>query len=204
MLAFTFDDFLIAPSHTSQVLSRSLCATHKHLGEVVMDLPVMSASMSVFDTDDNGKLHEEFGEAMFVNGCIHVFSRGLSLDQRLQVVKNSPGKYGIAVSNKEFFENELLLESLDCLVSIDIANGAFLPDISRWEGKFPLMIGNFGNPLALSRNFATNTLLKFGIGSGSACSTRIVTGVESTSVAFIVTGKQIGRASCRERVFRAV
>lgn len=95
----------------------------------------------------------------------------------LEILGGGGVQIGMAVSLQEYKTYRNQLEKLPGLVSIDIANGAIIKNID-WHGKYPLVVGNFGNPGALLRqDLKGNLIYKFGIGSGSSCSTRLKTGV---------------------------
>lgn len=73
------------------------------------------------------------------------------------------------------------------IVSIDIANGAIIEDedVTDWRNERNLlMVGNFGTPRAVQRfgGTAQRLIQKYSVGSGSACTTRGVTGIGSPNV----------------------
>jgi IMP dehydrogenase len=192
---FSFDDILIKPASYSRVKSRNMVDTSMTLeGGISLDIPLISASMSLFDTispyDEEPKPYLGFAIAMAESGGMHIFSRGVSFDKRVDAVeeiRNMGLNVGIAVGIDEFLQNKYLLENLGVLVSIDIANGSIIESLV-WRGEKPLVIGNFANELASQpiidvdnfskkRRFEGNVILKYGIGNGSACSTRLMTGV---------------------------
>jgi IMP dehydrogenase len=195
---FSFEDILIKPAAYSRVRSRSMVDTSVTLhGGVTLKLPLISASMSLFDTvspyDDEPQPYLGFAIALAEAGGMHIFSRGVSFNKRISAVseiKDMGLNVGIAVGLDEFLDNQKMLETLGVLVSIDIANGSII-DTLKWNGEKPLVVGNFANEL-VSRNscnvsssnyvnfkkrFEGNIILKYGIGNGAACSTRLTTGV---------------------------
>jgi GMP reductase len=183
--SFTFEDILIQPHNHSRVKSRSTVDTSVEIGGVKLDMPVISASMSLFDTYSPFSEKEEtpyisFATAIAEAGGMHIFSRATYFWPRVMaanVVASSGLNVGAAVSLQEFLENQDMLENQNFVVSIDIANGAIIDDID-WRGEKPLIVGNFGNPsIGMTDRFKGNVILKLGIGSGNACSTRLVTGV---------------------------
>jgi len=192
---FSFDDILIKPAPFSRVRSRAMADTSIVIGGgVYLNVPLVSASMSLFDTvspyDDEPQPYLEFAIAMAEAGGMHIFSRGVSFDKRVGAVteiRDMNLNVGIAVGLNEFLENKTLLEGLGVLVSIDIANGSIIDRIV-WRGEKPLVVGNFANELidptynnspnfSQKKRFEGNVILKYGIGNGSACSTRLATGV---------------------------
>lgn len=182
--SFTFNDFLIVPSSYSEVKSRTQVDTSVSFGDLHLKIPVISASMSVFDTSHPfyglDKTIPDFAIAIAEAGGMHIFSRSTSFESRLNAVNHVSSlglNVGLAVGLDEFHEHRKTLEKLDAVVSIDIANGAIIDGI-HWDSSFPLIVGNFANPSAsMEERFTGNIILKMGIGGGSACSTRLVTGV---------------------------
>jgi IMP dehydrogenase/GMP reductase len=180
--SFTFDDILIKPAHTSWVTSRSKVDISTNVGGVELKLPLISSSMSLFDTVSpyQAEPYVLFALKLAEAGGMHIFSRALSFEDRIfavNVLKESNLNVGMAVGIDEFKVHQEMLESLNVVISIDIANGAIL-DAITWKGEKPLIVGNFANPeISETSRFNGNVILKLGVGNGSACSTRIATGV---------------------------
>lgn len=179
---FSFDDILILPHYKSDVKSRSFVNTTTSLYSVNLNIPAISASMSAFDTvaPDSRDISWQFASKMSESYGMHIFSRSTLFDARYEAAKtlgSTNHNVGMAVSLDEFDTYRSKLEELPALVSVDIANGAILQDVD-WQGKYPLIIGNYGNPRVLGRaDLRGNLIYKFGIGGGSSCSTRLETGV---------------------------
>lgn len=178
-VAFTFDDILILPTERSPITSRRSVDTSTILYDLELPMPIISASMSAFDVDPVGEISLEFAREMYKAGGLHIFSRRTPLDERMSAAKdlNDEGvEVGVAVSLSEFTLYRGMLEDSNMLISVDIANGAIIPEVPDWSGHYPLILGNFGTPDAVARNDG-NVVWKMGVGSGSGCSTRGVTGV---------------------------
>lgn len=181
---FTFDDILIEPHASSTIKSRDDVDTSTPLSNgVELDLPVISASMSAFDTlqPDSRSIYYQFADVIADEGGMHIFSRATLFESRLRAataIALSGNPVGIAVSLQEFSAYRKALESLpnNVVVSIDIANGAIIDEIT-WTGDNLLVIGNFGNKKAMKRNDSGNVIHKYGLGAGAACTTRMTTGV---------------------------
>lgn len=182
---FSFEDILIKPVDSSRVRSRSMVDTSIDLyGGIHLEVPLLSASMSLFDTvspyDDEPKPYLGFAIALAEAGGMHIFSRAVNFKDRVRAVseiRDMGLNVGIAVGVDEFWDNKELLEKLNVLVSIDIANGSIIDELF-WRGEKPLVVGNFANEkVSFSKKFQGNVIIKYGIGNGSACSTRLATGV---------------------------
>ena len=183
---FSFDDILIKPKAFSTIRSRSDVSTEVSLYELRLSLPAMSASMSIFDTKSNSRnISYKFATAMHEAGGIHIFSRATKASDRIKAVKSLAAlgiNSGMAVSLTEFevCRGELMSLPKESILSIDIANGSIIKDIS-WiaDDELPtLVLGNYGNPGAvLRRDLDGKIAFKMGIGSGTGCTTRTKTGV---------------------------
>lgn len=202
---FTFDDILIQPKQYSEVTSRYLTNTETKLYKYLnFEMPVISASMSLFDTEEGSRdIHYGFAAEMAKAGGMHIFSRSTLFSERIKAVRSLSAlglSSGMAVSIKEFdaFREELMTLPETTLVSIDIANGAILKDITwggDYEFKFPtLVVGNFGHPRAVTRkDLLGQIVFKLGIGSGAGCTTRVTTGVGAPQAWLIRESAQLTR-----------
>ena len=179
---FSFDDVLIKPKPYSSVSSRKEVNTGIDIYNTRLSIPIISASMSAFDTlsPDKKEISWQFAGKLSELGGMHIFSRATKFFDRVEAARSlnaAKNNVGVAVSLDEFFQHRKLLEKQDFIVSIDIANGSIISDI-HWDSETPLIIGNFGNPYVVTRSdLSGNLVFKFGIGSGASCSTRLKTGV---------------------------
>lgn len=200
--AYTFDDILIQPHPISTVMSRSHVDTSYSLYDTGFSLPVISASMSLFDTSGLGReIYYQFAAKISELGGLHIFSRSTLLSERLTAVEAlaSMGvQSGIAVGLDEFeaYKDSLLGLPSETVVSIDIANGAIIKNV-LWETDAPiptLIVGNFGNPKAVVRRDLDGKIaFKLGVGSGSGCTTRVATGVGAPQGWLIKESSQLSR-----------
>jgi IMP dehydrogenase len=197
--SLTYDDLLILPNFTNfnreeVVLESFLSQNYK------LKLPVISSPM---DTVTESKM----AICMAKNGGLGVIHRNLSIeDQALEVAKvkilkteNSEDNFelesvdqknrllvGAAVGVGEEFSRRieaLAKEEVDVLV-IDTAHGhtqIILDSIKEIKQKFPnilIMAGNVATGIAAQDLIVAGAdILRVGIGPGSICTTRIVTGV---------------------------
>lgn len=179
---FTFEDILLKPKASSRVKSRSQTDISTSFYGIHLNLPIISASMSLFDTPRPGSHAATWAFAKTLSdlGGMHIFSRGIEYYERFRAASTlgeAGSLVGIAVSWDEFQRRRSDLEDIPAFVSIDIANGSIIQDVD-WEGLYPLIVGNFGNPgVVLRDDFLGDIIFKLGIGSGAGCTTRVVTGV---------------------------
>ena len=191
--AFTFDDVLILPAPYSRVKSRRMVDTSLKIGSLTLGLPILTASMAVFDTDyaTTQAPNTAFARAVAEAGGVHIQSRGMpetSFTVRFAAVSKMAAEglpVGIAVGLDEFRQHKKrLMKTNGIIVSIDIANGAIIEetDVLDWKNdRNVLMVGNFGSPRAVQRFLGSQQqhIQKYSVGSGSACTTRGVTGIGS-------------------------
>lgn len=202
---YSFDDILIKPKPYSSVKSRKDVDISSTLyRDIRLVAPIISSSMSAFDTFHNSReIYYQFAVAMYEAGGMHIFSRATLFSDRIRAVTNlcnSGVTCGMAVSISEFetFRDELFSLPPNSVVSIDIANGAILENIS-WGGDYSvphptLFIGNFGSPNAVvRRDLLGQIAFKLGIGSGSGCTTRVATGVGAPQAWLIHESSKISR-----------
>lgn len=178
----TFDDVLIVPAR-SDVRSRRDPSLSSHLTKTQkIDVPIISANM---DTVTEAPM----ALAMNQLGGVGILHRFLSIeDQTAQVRKvKESGAQIVAASvgvNDDFKQRaHSLVQSGANLLTIDIAHGhsiQMIETIKFLKDQFPgveLIVGNLATPEAV-RDLAEAgaDALKVGIGPGSMCTTRIITG----------------------------
>jgi IMP dehydrogenase len=178
--ALTFDDVLLVPQYSS-IKHRSDVNTsvvlHKNLK---LEIPLISANM---DTVTESAM----AIAMAKAGGLGVIHRFLTIEQQVAEVKKVKKlnlKVGAAVGVKEGEKDRakaLIAAGTDLLV-LDIAHGhtEMAGEMLRFLKKLtttPVAAGNVATAegvVFLAKNGAD--IIKVGIGAGSACTTRIMTG----------------------------
>lgn len=178
----TFDDVLIVPAK-SEVRSRRDPSLKTQLTkEFEIEIPIISANM---DTVTEGPM----ALAMHKIGGVGILHRFLSIEEQVEMVRKLKieGLPIIAASigvNDDFKERATALISEGCnLVTLDIAHGHSVQMVEtlRWiKGEFPkvqIIAGNIATQAAaIDLIEAGADALKVGIGPGSMCTTRIITG----------------------------
>ncbi|MDD5732113.1 MAG: IMP dehydrogenase [Patescibacteria group bacterium] len=224
--AITFDDVLLLPGY-SDFKRKDVDLTIKLHKNITLKLPVISAPM---DTVTEAKM----AEALAQNGALGIIHRNLSVKEQMEMIKNvkkakiidktraaidSKGRLlvGVAVgANSDLDKNIVLLEKAGVnLIVLDSANGFnkyIIEALKKIKSltKIPVMAGNVATyDGAKALIDAGAEMLRIGMGPGSICTTRIVTGMgvpqitavseavraaEGTDVAVIADGgiKQIG------------
>ena len=182
----TFDDILIEPQFSTIKSRKDVSLLSEHNG-LSLNLPVISANM---DTITDAKMAKEMyrhGAA----GCIHRFctpyESGLMFDNS---ARNTIGSFGLG---KEEQERVAYLHDAGCkFFCLDVAHGAQLAVVKQavwFKQNYPksfLIVGNFASESSLGQ-FLNHMYIndkkckidavKVGVGPGSACTTRLKTGV---------------------------
>ena len=178
----TFDDVLIIPAK-SEVKSRRDPSLQTQLTKnITIETPILSANMDTVT-------EVEMAIAMNKLGGIGILHRFVSIDEQVKFVhavkdtgaKNISASIGV---NDDFKERaEALIKAGVNIITIDIAHGHSIAmiDVMKWlKDKFPkveLIAGNLATPdAAYDLIQAGADALKVGIGPGSMCTTRIITG----------------------------
>lgn len=178
----TFDDVLIMPKR-SEVRSRKDPSLRSKLTKTkFLETPIISANM---DTVTESKM----AITMFKFGGLGILHRFMNIDQQvaeIQAVK-AAGATTISASigvNADFKERaEALVKAGVNLMTIDIAHGHSIQmmDTLKWlkdtYSNLEVIAGNLATPdAAIDLIEAGADAIKVGIGPGSMCTTRIITG----------------------------
>ena len=182
--ALCFDDILLVPRRSS-VPSRHSVNTQMCIGRgsrmIKLDFPIIAAPMdTVCDT--------EMCIAMAKAGGMGILHRYMSYEDQLEKAKSLVSLgiiFGVAIaSNNGFIRHAKdLVDAGVRLLLVDTANGhgSYAIDAVReLRAKFPdvhIMAGNVATSDGFARLAAVGAdSIRVGIGGGSACTTRIVSG----------------------------
>lgn len=183
----TFDDVLLVPNH-SEISSRKQPNLSTHLTKKhKLDIPIITANMDTI-TEVN------MACAMAELGGLGILHRFMSEEEQLNQVKkikefqsekkiNTPIAASIGVKEEGMKRANLLVEAGVEILTVDIAHGdsiMMLEVLEYVRKKFPgvdIIAGNVATPEATKRLIeAGASAVKVGIGPGSMCTTRIITG----------------------------
>jgi len=173
-----FDDILLVPRHSS-IKSRQDIKLSMNIGSINLDLPIIASPMdTVCDVD--------MCYAMARHGGMGILHRYMSNYDQLKKVKqlvDSGIGFGVAIGiNNESHVNDLYDCGVRCML-VDTANGHnsyVIETVKRLRQSFSdihIMAGNVSTQEGFAHlaNAGANSI-RVGIGGGSACTTRIVTG----------------------------
>lgn len=179
MATYTFNDVLIQPNY-SEIRSRKSVDISSSLGELNLDIPVISANMK---TVTGPRMTLEMGERG-AWGILHRFNtiEGAVEDYNLAKSQMPGVSIGVNGDYKERFE--ALYNAGARYFCIDIAHGhsimmkETLEYIKSEQSDIYVMAGNVATPKGATdlADWGANAV-KVGIGPGSMCQTRTNTGV---------------------------
>jgi IMP dehydrogenase/GMP reductase len=198
----TFDDVLILPRF-SKINSRQEVDLSANLGGLKLKVPVLSANMDTV-TDVS------FAKAMAKQGGVGVLHRFEPVSKTLQNLKaqaSFPVMASFGLGDDELDRFTQLADSGITYFVLDVAHGAQLQVVQQYaeaKRRRPytwIMVGNFATITSIKsfENHLPSSVgldaIKVGIGPGSACLTRVKTGVGVPQLSAILEISQ-ARLSC--------
>lgn len=178
----TFDDVLIIPAKSDVRSRRDPQLTSKLTKNVSLELPIISANMDTITEYD-------MAFAMNQLGGLGILHRFITIEEQAKQaralkeagVKNISGSVGVGEELKA--RAKALVDAGTNVITIDIAHGHSVQMIEtmKWlKDTYPnvdIIAGNLATPDA-ARDLieAGADAIKVGIGPGSMCTTRIITG----------------------------
>ena len=192
MKSLAFDDVLILPKF-SMIESRSLVNLNNTLHDLNLTLPIISSNMDTVTESSMAKTLAKSGAV----GALHRFTSVENNVQMFQASECNP-IVSIGVGEDEFKRAVALVEAGATKVLIDVAHGASIQTVKQYDRlrvTYPslfIIVGNFatyesyGQFLSHSTSGFPPDALKIGIGGGSRCQTRIVTGAGLPTLASLL------------------
>lgn len=216
--ALSFNDILLRPTDFSMVRSRADVDTSQTICGHTYKLPVIASNM---DAVYSPKLAQEVAKAGGIS-CVHrfcsieenvkLFQDGIYKEVFNKFQDGDVGGFSeklikpwvsIGIGSKELERAEALRDAGAEIFVIDVAHGAAIHVVEQFKkliGLLPfdrhVVVGNFATAEQI-KAFAHHAgcapdAFKINIGSGSACTTRLVTGVGLPSVASIQECASLG------------
>jgi IMP dehydrogenase len=181
----TFDDVLILPQ-ISSITKADPEISCQFTPNIKLELPIISSPMDTVTTPFIAK-------EMYKNGGIGILHRNKPIEEtckEVELLVKENIKIGVAIGtcyDEEKYKKEisLLIASGISFITIDNAHGAtelVFNSLRIINSNFPdleIVVGNvatYSTAYYLCRHFNISAL-RVGIGSGNACTTRIVTGI---------------------------
>ena len=178
---FTFDDVLLIPRRSSVFSRKDVSLRTKFSRNLELDLPIVSANM---DTVTESQMAIAMAQAGGI-GIIHRFLQIEKQAEEIARVKKQNLLVGAAIGVKDALERaEAMVDAGADVLVVDIAHGhneLALETVKLLKKKFKKIDVVGGNVATgdgvLDLIRAGADAIKVGIGSGAACTTRVVTGV---------------------------
>jgi IMP dehydrogenase len=178
----TFDDVLIVPSR-SDVRSRRDPALNSRLTKTrTIDMPILSANMDTVT-------EHEMATAICKLGGVGILHRFMTIDEQVSQLRKMQEEgcgllaASVGVTEDEKKRAQALVAAGVQILTIDIAHGHSVQmlEMLRWikstAPKVEVIAGNLATPEAAEELIEAGAdALKVGIGPGSMCTTRIITG----------------------------
>lgn len=188
-IALTYDDVQLVPklSKIPSRLSTSISTKfYSRSGRTfLIDVPIISAAM---DTVTNG----EMANAMASVGGMGIIHRYQTVEKRIEQLLMVTGPVGVSVGLDDSIDSCLKLSERANLLNIDVAHAhtekvcEFLEKLRQATDTI-IMVGNIATAAAAGYLIRAGAdVLKVGIGGGSICSTRMVTGFGVPNVTAIM------------------
>lgn len=195
----TYDDVLLVPKR-SGLASRKLVDTKTYLTpKIQLQIPIISANMDTVT-------ESEMAIAMAKLGGIGIIHRFLSIENQVKEVEKVKKQgnllVGAAVGVKNGFleRTESLINAGADIIVVDIAHGhsdhaiAAVKDIKKKFSKINLIAGNVATGEGtLDLIKAGADAIKVGVGPGSLCTTRIVTGCGVPQLTAVLDAVSVAR-----------
>jgi len=212
ILGYTFDDVLIVPTFNEEVISRkdinkSSFITNISGKEINLFLPILSAPMSYF--------WKGFAEIFTKHGLLFTIPRiNRSIEERIDLIKSlgesskytaisigprevedktfrakfekSLNSYSLILVDTAFGSTNLVVNTLNYLNSLGIDKGVIVGNIASVEGLYYLAKNTWDKYKEI--------IVRIGIGSGSACTTRLMSGVGFPQMSILeIIAKVLGK-----------
>ncbi len=208
-VALSFDDVLLIPNY-SDVLPKETNTETKLTKTITIKIPIISSPM---DTVTESLMAIEMAK----NGGVGVIHRNMDIKDQVREVekvkevepdsKSSRGKHGgllvgaaVGVGEESFERVKKLIDAHVDFIVIDTSHGhskRVIDFLKRIKDKFPDTPIISGNVVtgdgAMALLEAGSDAIKVGIGVGSICTTRIVTGVGVPQFTAIVNAYEVAK-----------
>lgn len=198
--ALSFDDILIVPKYSDISSRKDVNPTINFLGEKIF--PVISANM---DTVTEANMATAMGKHG-ARGCLHRFQSiedNVKMFAESRLINGQSTYVSVGVGKTELDRFKALVDNGATHVILDVAHGASksvveqVRKIRQIDSNIYLIVGNFATSSEITDfQFKVGQMhvdaYKVGIGGGSLCTTRIVTGCGYPTFASTVDCANIG------------
>jgi IMP dehydrogenase len=196
----TYDDVLIVPAKSEMRSRRDPELKGQLTKKVQIDLPFISANMDTITEAPMAIAMDKQGGF----GIIHRFMSVSEQVEQIQLVKKSGAKHigaSIGVSSESQERAKAVVDAGANILTIDIAHGhsiQMLETLAWLKKEFPeveIIAGNVATPEGtLDLIEAGADAIKVGIGPGSMCTTRMITGCGVPQLTAVALCAQVAKS----------
>lgn len=197
----TFDDVLLVPNYSEMYSRKDPVLKSQVTKNYCLDLPIISSNMDTITG-------QEMAKTMATLGGLGILHRFMSVEQQIEEIKqikrhikenhlSSPVAASIGVKEDGRNRADKLSDEGVDILTVDIAHGdsvMMLETLEYVKKNYPhidVIAGNVATPQGVKRMIDCGAdAVKVGIGPGSMCTTRIITGhgvPQLTAVALCVS-----------------
>ena len=192
--SLTFDDVLLLPQY-SNILPSETNITLQLTKKINLKVPFLSSAM---DTVTESKM----AIAIAKEGGIGIIHRNLNIkDQTKEIIKVKKKKLfvgaAVGTTNEDVDRVRSLINNGCDLIVIDTAHGHSekvlntLLKLKKINNKIPICVGNIATGEAAIKLYNSGAdIIKVGIGPGSICTTRMVSGIGVPQISAIMNVKK--------------
>ena len=192
--SLTFDDVLLLPQY-SNILPSETNITLQLTKKINLKVPFLSSAM---DTVTESKM----AIAIAKEGGIGIIHRNLNIkDQTKEIIKVKKKKLfvgaAVGTTNEDVDRVRSLINNGCDLIVIDTAHGHSekvlntLLKLKKINNKIPICVGNIATGEAAKKLYNSGAdIIKVGIGPGSICTTRMVSGIGVPQISAIMNVKK--------------
>jgi IMP dehydrogenase len=192
-----FDDILLIPHTNSEVLSRYNVDLTMQLGNYQNPSAILNLKLPVIASPMDTICEWEMANAISKVGGLGLIHRFMDVDSRISNLNKVEGLKGVAVSLIEARDEEIIRKFIDCgvkVICIDTANGHAKRAIDSVKelrnlvsDNIHIMCGNVSTKWGYEELMNSGAdSVRVGIGGGSACTTRLVSGYGMPTLASIM------------------
>ena len=199
--ALCFDDILLIPSNNSMVKSRYSVDLSMKLGNINNLSAMLQLKLPIIASPMDTVCEWEMTSILSKNGALGIIHRFMNIEKRIEHLNKVEGLKGVAISLLEAKDKDLIKGLLNTgvrVLCIDTANGhanRAIDAVSVLRNSIPddihIMCGNVSTQMAFSELLLAGAdSVRVGIGGGSACTTRIVSGHGMPTLSSIMDCKE--------------
>lgn len=196
-----FDDILLIPSTNSDVTSRYNVNLSMKLGNFKNPNAILELELPVIASPMDTVCEWEMATALSKAGGLGIIHRFMSIESRVQHIEKVDGKKAVAISLLEAKDKDTINKFLDVGVTIfciDTANGhakraneSVVSLRKMINNDIHIMCGNVSTKWGYENLMDCGAdSVRVGIGGGSACTTRLVSGYGMPTLSSIIDCKQ--------------